>query len=155
MFDYGRLFHVGVRVPDIHAAMAEMGAALNVTWAALQEREQPIWTPDRGLQIVPLKFTYSCEGDQHVELLQGTPDTFWDGRQMPGAHHVGVWVDDVAAETQALIDAGWTLVGAGKRPEDGYGTYTYLAPPSGLIVELVWSAARPMFERWWAGGALA
>ena len=155
MFDYQRMYHLGVRVPDIQVAMTEMGAALNVTWAQLQERQQPIWTPDRGEQIVPLLFTYSCEGPQHVELLQGTPDTFWDGRQQPGAHHVGVWVDDVAAETEALVAAGWALVGAGRKPSDGYGMYTYLAPPSGLIVELVNSAALPMFERWWAGGPMA
>lgn len=155
MFDYQRMYHQGVRVPDIGAAMSEMGAALGVTWAQLQEREQPIWTPDTGVQIVPLKFTYSCEGPQHIELLEGTPGTFWDGRVHPGAHHVGVWVDDVVAETEALVTAGWRLVGAGKPPDQGYGTYTYLAPPSGLIVELVHSAALPMFERWWAGGSLA
>jgi Glyoxalase/Bleomycin resistance protein/Dioxygenase superfamily len=148
MFDYQRMYHQGVRVPDIEVAMAEMGGALGVSWARLQERQQPIWTPGRGVEVVPLRFTYSCEGPQHIELLQGTPGTFWDGTQQPGAHHVGVWVDDVVAETEALVDPVHP-------PEEGYGMYTYLAPPSGLIVELVHSAALPMFERWWAGGDLA
>lgn len=154
MFDYQRMFHQGVRVPDIHAAMDELGAALGVTWAQLQERDMPIWTPERGVEVVPLKFVYSAEGPQHIELLQGTPGTFWDGRVHPGVHHVGVWADDVATETEALVAAGWTLVGAGLPPEQGYGTMTYLAPPSGLIVELVRASALPMFERWWAGGSL-
>lgn len=154
MFDYQRMFHQGVRVPDIHVAMDELGRALGVTWAQLQERDQPIWTPERGAEVVPLKFVYSCEGPQHIELLQGTPGTFWDGRERPGIHHVGVWADDVAAETDALIAAGWTLVGSGLPPDEGYGTMTYLQPPSGLIVELVRAAALPMFERWWAGGSL-
>jgi hypothetical protein len=40
-------------------------------------------------------------------------------------------------------------------PERNYGAFTYVQPPSGLIVELVWSAIEPMFARWFAGGPLA
>jgi hypothetical protein len=39
-------------------------------------------------------------------------------------------------------------------PDKGYGAFTYVQPPSGLIVELVWSAIKPMFDRWFAGGPL-
>ena len=154
MIDYQRTYHLGVRVPDIEAAMAEMGEALNVTWCSLQEREQQVWTPAAGLTTIPLRFTYSAEGPQHVELLEGAPGTIWDGREQPGVHHVGVWVDDVAAETKALVAKGWTVVAAQNAPDRGYGAFTYVAPPSGLIVELVWTAIEPMFQRWFAGGSL-
>lgn len=149
--DWERTFHLGVRVPDLDAAMTEQGEALGLTWAAVQERDQAIWTPATGTVTVPLRFTYSCEGPMHVELLEGAPGSFWDGRQHPGAHHAGVWCDDVAAETERLAGLGWTLVGAARPPGEGYGFFTYLAPPSGLVVELVAGVARPMFERWWAG----
>lgn len=153
--DYQRMYHQGVRVPDIDAAMDEMGSQLGVTWATVQHNPaQGIWTPEHGMQHVPLTFVYSCEGPQHIELLQGPPGTVWDGSEHPGAHHVGVWVDDVAAETQACLDAGWTLAAAGAAPEDGFGVYTYVVPPSGYIVELVWSAVLPRFEAWWAGAPL-
>ena len=33
MIDYQRLFHVGVRVPDLGAAMDEIGHSMGVTWA--------------------------------------------------------------------------------------------------------------------------
>ena len=155
MADYSRLFHTGVRVPDIAAAMDEYGGALGLTWAQLQHRQQGLWTPDRGAHTVDLLFTYSCEGPVHIELLQGEPDTFWDGRNAPGAHHIGLWSDDVAADTQAMIEGGCRLVGAGQPPEAGYGLFSYVAPTSGLIIELVSSAAMPMFDRWWAGGAMA
>ena len=89
--------------------MAELGAALGLTWAGVIEREQAAWTPADGAFTTPLRFTYSCEGPQHVELLQGVPGSLWDGTDQPGAHHHGVWVDDVAAETERLIAAGWTL----------------------------------------------
>ncbi len=154
MIDYRRAYHLGVRVPDIGAAMVELGEPLGVTWCSLQEREQSVWTPDGGLQTIALKFTYSCEGPNHIELLEGAPGTIWDGRVAPGAHHTGVWVDDVAASTGDALAKGWTLVASQRAPEDGYGAFTYVQPPNGLIVELVWSAIEPMFQRWFDGGSL-
>ena len=101
-----------------------------------------------------MKFTYSAEGPQHIELLEGAPGSIWDGRVNPGIHHVGVWSDDVKGETEALIAQGWTLAMAQASPDKGYGAFAYVQPPSGLIVELVWSAIKPMFDRWFAGGPL-
>ena len=153
--DYSRTYHQGVRVPDLDAAMDELGAVLGITWCQPQQREQAVWLPDGGATTIPLRFTYSAEGPQHVELLEGAPGSIWDGRDQPGLHHVGVWSDDVGGETQSLLDAGWTLRLAQRAPEDGFGVFTYVQPPSGLLVELVWSGVRPMFDRWFAGGPLA
>ena len=156
VFDFLRVYHSGVRVPDVHAAMAELGPQLGVTWAEpVSTPGQSVWTPEHGQQHVPLSFTYSCEGPQHIELLEGAPGSVWDGRERPGLHHLGVWSDDVAAETEAFLAAGWTLALAMCSPDEGYGRFTYVQPPgSGLLVELVSSAARPRFENWWAGGSL-
>jgi catechol 2,3-dioxygenase-like lactoylglutathione lyase family enzyme len=150
-----RCFHQGVRVQDLDAAMAELGSMLGVTWCLPQELEQRVWLPDEGVATLPLRFTYSAEGPQHIELLAGPADSIWDGRVQPGLHHVGLWSDDVAGETEALLASGCTLRLAQAAPERGYGVFTYLQPPSGLLVELVWSGIRPMFERWFAGGSLA
>ena len=152
--DYSRCYHQGVRVPDLDAAMDELGAALGITWCSPQTREQGVWLPDEGATTLPLRFTYSAEGPQHVELLEGPPSSIWDGREQPGLHHVGLWSDDVRGETDALLAAGWTLRLAQQAPEAGYGAFTYVQPPSGLLVELVWSAIKPMFDRWFAGGPL-
>ncbi len=152
--DYSRCYHQGVRVPDLDAAMDELGAALGITWCSPQTREQAVWLPDEGATTLPLRFTYSAEGPQHVELLEGPPGSIWDGREQPGLHHVGLWSDDVRGETDALLAAGWTLRLAQQAPEAGYGAFTYVQPPSGLLVELVWSAIKPMFDRWFAGGPL-
>ena len=130
MIDYSRCYHNGVRVAHLETAMQEIGEALGVTWCEPQVREQNVWLPDTGETTIPLRFTYSSQGPQHIELLEGAPGSIWDGRVTPGLHHVGVWSDDVAGDT-------------------------YVQPPSGLIVELVWSAIQPMFERWFAGGPLA
>ena len=154
MLDFTRCYHHGVRVPNLEAAMAEIGAAVGVTWCEAQVREQAVWLPGVGDTTVPLRFTYSAQGPQHIELLEGAPGSIWDGREHPGLHHVGVWSDDVAGDTQAMVDQGWTVLMGQRGPEVGYGAFTYVQPPSGLIVELVMSAIQPMFERWFAGGPL-
>jgi catechol 2,3-dioxygenase-like lactoylglutathione lyase family enzyme len=155
-FDYQQaLFHTGVRVPDLEGAMAALGSSLSLTWAQVVERDQALWTPAGGQHTVPLRFTYSCAGPQHVELLQGAPGSLWDGADLPGVHHLGVWVDDVAAEVERLVAEGWTLAAAQQSPEDGYGVMAYVRSPGGVLLEPVSTAVRPRFERWWSGGAFA
>jgi catechol 2,3-dioxygenase-like lactoylglutathione lyase family enzyme len=155
-FDYqAGLFHVGVRVPDLDAAMLDLTAGLGITWAPVVEREQPVWTPGEGSYTLRLRFTYSCEGPQHIELLQGPAGSVWDGVAGPGVHHHGIWTDDVAAETERLVAVGWTLELAGRAPEEGYGSMTYVRSPSGFLLEPVTSAVRPRFERWWSGAPFA
>ena len=154
MFDFEEIFHIGIRVPNIETAMEEMGEALNLTWAELVENpSQGLWTPDNGQQSIPLKFVYSCEGDQHLELLEGQQGSFWDGNENPGVHHFGVWVDDVKTETERLLGLKWELLGAAKSPDEGFGNMSYLAPSNGTILELVASSNKPRFERWWDGGS--
>jgi catechol 2,3-dioxygenase-like lactoylglutathione lyase family enzyme len=154
IIDYQRAYHQGVRVANIDVAMEELGSTLGVEWCPVQERDQGCWLPDIGLSTLPLKFTYSRGGPQHIELLEGPVGSIWDGSVNPGLHHMGLWSDDVAADTNALVAAGWKLELAQLAPEDGYGGYTYVQPPSGLLVELVSSKIRPRFESWWAGGTL-
>ncbi len=154
MIDYQRIFHTGIRVPNLEQAMDEMGESLGVTWAeARQTDAQAIWTPEDGQRSVPLKYVYSAEGPQHIELLEGPAGSIWDGREDPGVHHVGLWVDDVKAETDACVANGWRVGAAQSSPEEGYGSFTYVIPPSGPIVELVNAAILPFFEAWWAGEA--
>ena len=108
------------------------------------------------MTTIPLRFTYSAEGPQHVELLEGAPGSIWDGREQPGMHHVGLWSDDVRARHRGTSShADGRCASAQRPPEEGYGAFTYVQPPSGLIVEFVTTAVRPMFERWFAGGPLA
>ena len=51
LFDFSQFFHVGIRVPDIDKAMAEIGPAMGVTWASVQDRQMSMWLPDEGLGV--------------------------------------------------------------------------------------------------------
>lgn len=153
-FNFQDLYHVGVRTANIEKAMSELGKSLRITWAEPQVREQPCYLPGKGMTSFPLKFTYSCEGPQHVELLESVPGAPWYGNDAPGVHHMGMWVDDVKATTDRFLAEGWTLEVCGAAPEDGYGSFSYVRAPSGFLLEPVTSAAKPMFEQWWAGGPL-
>lgn len=154
MLDVGELYHHGVRVPDLDEAMDQLGAALGLEWCSVQTSVQSIWTPEEGKHEVPLRFTYSRQGPVHLELLEGAPGSLWDGRTRPGLHHIGFWCDDVRSATEAALHDGWDVVMSQAEPDKGYGAFVYVRPPSGLIVELVWSGIEPMFERWFAGGPL-
>ncbi|MFV0315864.1 MAG: VOC family protein [Microthrixaceae bacterium] len=156
MFDYQRIFHVGVRVHDLKEGMDSIGDSLGLRWAQVIERQQDSWTPEGGASTSTLRFTYSTEGPQHVELLQGDQGSLWDAGDSfgPGLHHSGIFVDSVAETTEALVADGWTLLGAAKSPEDGYGVFSYVRSPTGFLVEPVDESRRSQLEAWWAGGAL-
>ena len=65
-------------MPDIDAAMLEMGEALGVTWCSLQERDQSVRIPQNGLQTVPLSLN---------------PPFWWGGRvRGGGGGGLGCWV---------------------------------------------------------------
>ena len=150
--DYQRLFHTGVRVANLDEAMAELGPTLDVVWAEVRDiPEMPLWTP-AGSTTASLRFTYSCEGPQHVELLEGSAGSIWHAGEEPGVHHVGLWTGDVAAESQDALAAGWTCAAAAMSPDDGFGPWAYLQPPSGMLVELVSTDLLAVFEPWWSAG---
>lgn len=157
MFSYtDSVFHVGVRVRDLDEAMERLGPPLGLTWAPPVERRQKVWRPEVGVTTSTLRFTYSCEGPQHVELLQGEVETPWYAEpDERGVHHLGVWADDVAAATEGFVAAGWTLEASNAPPEDGYGVFSYVRSPVGVLVEPVAASRRQLLERWWAGESMA
>jgi catechol 2,3-dioxygenase-like lactoylglutathione lyase family enzyme len=154
MIDYQRLFHTGFIVGDMREAMDHYGATMGVTWAAPRVIEaMRLWRPTGAFEDLRLEYVYSAEGPQHIELLRGSAGSYYDPATQHG-FHVGIWVDDVGAETEGLLAKGWTIRAAGAGPEDGYGHFSYLLPPGGrMVVELVSQALLPGFEEWWAGAA--
>ena len=148
MIDYQRIFHNGFLVPNLEVAMQEMGASLGVTWATPWSYDpMSYWTP-AGKAETPLLVTYSKQGPQHVELIQGTG--FWASKPGVGIHHIGVWTDNLAAEANALVKQGWVPEAALMSPDEGWGRFCYIRPPSGgMRLELVSTEIKELMESRW------
>ena len=151
----GQLFHVGILVDDLESAMEEVGASTGVTWSSVRDWPMDVWLPGQGYLTMEIALVFSNPGPVRLELIQGSPGTPVAPTEARGAHHLGYWVEDPRAETERLLAQGWTLEMAAAAPEDGYGRFTYVRSPAGLLVEPVGASSRERFEAWWAGGELA
>lgn len=149
MFDLQRAFHTGMAVADLDREMQRMGAALRLDWAPVRHFDPlPFWTPEHGRHEVSVSATYSRQGPLHLELVQGTGSFYAPGGQSQ-ARHLGVWVDDLAAEAGQLVASGWTVCAAGDAPDAGYGAICYIASPDGsLLLELVSTILEPVISEW-------
>lgn len=150
MIDFQRIYHTGMAVSDIHASAAQLGQDLNLEWAPLRVFDPlPFWTPEKGSHSIKVTATYSRQGPQHLELVQGPVGSFYDPALLPDCRHIGVWVDDLPGEIAVLVARGWKVLAAGAAPEQGYGTLAYIAPPMpGLLVELVSTQLLDAITEW-------
>ena len=144
-------FHIGMAVEDVDQCCKQIGEDLNLDWLPIKSFDPlPFWTPEEGLREISVKATYSRQGPQRIEIVQGT-SIFYDPNRLPDSRHVGIWVDDLIEEATRLIDNGWIVLAAGNEPSAGYGTIAYLSPPfPGLMVELVSKQLEPMMNEWFS-----
>ncbi len=154
---WGEVFHVGLRVSDIPQAEADLSQSMGLTFTPTVTIPMTAWVPGVGDQSFELHMSHSKEGPIHLELLQeNTPGSVWDASLGAGLHHIGVWVTDVTAANEALVAEGWVVELAGESPEKGYGAFTYVRSPSGILFEpeSCMGGGKERFANWWAGGNL-
>ena len=155
IIDWGEIFHVGVRVPDLEKAQRELTKITGVHWTTPARLPMNVWDPRAGAsQDCEITISFSVEGPTHIELIQGSPGSYWDAANGgAGLHHFGAWVQDVSRTSEELIAQGWAIELAGSTPENGYGGFTYARSPAGILFEPE-RDSRELFERWYAGGTL-
>lgn len=155
MLELADVFHTGMLVSDLHAGMREVGAALGVAWTAVGDRELPVRGRD-GTTTVRLRFVYSRQGPHRIELIEVAPGSLWDPADVDapsGAHHLGVWCDDLVAGARALEAQGGRFVATLDVPGREFTAFTYHRMPSGELIELVDRRQTDVFAAWFAGGA--
>jgi glyoxalase/bleomycin resistance protein/dioxygenase superfamily protein len=149
------MFHTGVVVADLDAAMEDLSRALGLRWTPVQTHDMRQWRPG-GEQRLTLRFVYSLAPYPLLELIEAQPGTFYE--PVVGAttqlHHVGMWVDDLAAAASGLAGDGFELVAAGV-DDEGHrpARVTFHESAHGLRVELCDAAMRSGFDAWVSGGA--
>ncbi len=135
------LYHVGLIVDDIDAAAERLTAVNGYGWTKPVEATLTITTAD-GDYEVPFKFVYSLQAP-HLELIQQVPGTIWAPVAGTAAHHLGYWVDDLAAAAAGLEQAGYRQEA---RPAgDELSMFAYYTDPAGVRIEIV---DRAMFPDW-------
>ena len=119
-------FHVCTVVPDLEAAMAELTAAIGVSWQAPRDREsgEMRW-----------RLVYSADGPPFIELVEGQPGTPWHSPDGPRLHHFGRFATDLDAGIRAIEEAGGHIETDGREIS---GRWAYLrVPASGALIELI------------------
>lgn len=135
------LYHVGLVVPDIDAAARRLTAAHGYTWTTPISATMEISTADGDIEV-PLRFVYSMQAP-HLELVEEVPGTPWTAPTGAAAHHLGYWVDDLAAAAAQLEAAGYVLEA---RPSgEQLVAFAYYTDPFGVRLELV---DRALFPDW-------
>jgi hypothetical protein len=146
VLDHADLFHTGIVVDDLEAAKVELGEALGVTWHDGGAEIRMIG--DDGARTVRSAYALSIEGPHHVELVQSIEGTVWTVAAPGQAHHLGYWVDDVAATSAALVERGAVPIVAIAMADDRPALCAYLRTPNGLCVEIVDNALRKVLLPW-------
>jgi hypothetical protein len=143
---HDNLFHTGIVVDDLAAAKAELGEALGVTWH--DGGAEICLISDDGARTVRSAYALSIEGPHHVELVQSIEGTVWTAAAPGQAHHLGYWVDDVAATSAALVERGAVPIVAIAMADDRPSICAYLRTKNGLCVEIVDVALRKVLLPW-------
>lgn len=135
------LYHVGVVVADVEATAARLSAVAGYRWTTPMEYTVPVTTPSGDLDV-PFRISFSLQAP-HLELVTEVPATLWTAEPGRATHHVGYWVDDVVATSDALIEAGFAFE-AGPRG-DGPPAFAYHIDADGTRIEIV---DRTVFGDW-------
>jgi hypothetical protein len=150
-----RLFHTGIVVDDLDAAMSVWGGALGLHWAPPKSASTPMECPS-GVVGREVRFTYSLEGPHHIELLEqidaGPYLAVTGGRYI---HHLGYWTRDLAGQSQRLEELGFHRELSGLTADGRIDRAVYhrnpLAP--GMWVEVVDENLVADIEGWMAAAA--
>lgn len=148
------IFHHGVIVDDLEAAMAHFTATMGCTWTPVRAFDpMPVWNAAGEQLTAKLRVVYSHQGPLRMELIESVPGTAYDAMRALGPSHLGVWVDSVADSAEAMLADGWQLVLGGAPAAQGHGAIAYLSKPGSPVIELVARAITPVMEEWWAATA--
>jgi Glyoxalase/Bleomycin resistance protein/Dioxygenase superfamily len=117
------LNHVGIVVPALEPALAELSTQLGFEFTVVFDDDLAVHEPSMGNGLVHLRIAYSAQRPA-LEIIEAVPDTPWSPDQH-GLHHLAYVVDDLDRDSQRL--AGLCPIEVCGRGEDGAlpTTFTY------------------------------
>lgn len=137
------LYHTGLVVPDVEAAMARMSEIAGYRWAKIVSAELLIRMAD-GERVLNLRYAYSLDAP-HIELVQEVPGTPWTATAHAAAHHLGYFCDDVPMTSRRLEAAGFALEACAVTDGTAPSLFAYHLAPTGERIEIVDRSLNPDF----------
>ncbi|MDA3624555.1 VOC family protein [Saccharopolyspora sp. WRP15-2] len=134
-FSLGDLHHVGVVVPDIEQAAADVERIYGMSVAVFDETR--FTCRIRGVEQTSVQRIGLTAGPPpHLELLREVPGSeIWT--PAPGIHHLGFVVDDLASAASEWEQAGAPVWMAGVQRGTCPAGATYHRDPLGQVFELL------------------
>lgn len=137
------LYHTCFSVPDIERARDELGPALDLTWTAIRDAPIRVQGADGEQESVTLRFCYSLQGPPYIELIEGPPGHPYFATPDGGhVHHVGLFVEDLAAAARDYEAAGFPMQFVTVDREGRPAGISYHRNPYGASIELVSTEVR-------------
>jgi hypothetical protein len=140
------LYHIGLTVPDLGAAMEQYAATFGFSWATIHE-STPEVIVDGERRQAEIAVTYSIQGPPYLELVQERRGSIW-GADGFALTHVGFWTEDLSADRRALDESGLVARvhdagGDGRPPRFSYHPFA-----GGLWIELVHTSFKAELADW-------
>jgi hypothetical protein len=141
------LFHVGIVVRDLEAAVARFTDLLGITWGPLQELEASQVSDGAGNDfVVPLRVRCSTQAP-YLELIEEVPGTEWTCNEHSNLHHIAFWSDALTADSQLLTSAKCPVTVSGRRGTQAPSSWVYHQDALGVRIELVDDSMRSAMEQ--------
>ena len=138
----GDLFEIGIVVTDLDAAIETFHKALGYTFSLIVEGVLP--TRDAtGESMPPMRMAVSRERPQ-LELIEAVAGTHLTAPAGTGLHHLGYYVDDLAASSRALTAMGVPFICGGFAGEACPTSWAYHEMADRTLIELVDRQTQPL-----------
>ena len=141
------LYHTGIVVPDLDAAMARLTALTGYRWITPLSYTLPFRTA-AGSRELTSTIVYSVQGP-HLELVQEVPGSPWTAAPGNSVHHLGYFTDDLAETGRMLERNGFTFEMtadvAQPSAESDLALFAYYVDAFGTRIEIV---DRALFPDW-------
>jgi hypothetical protein len=135
-------YHVGIVVPDIAAAQAELTESIGVLWGPVLRLEATDYRDGSGRDLVlPTAMCYSVQ-QPCLELIEELPGSVWVRNEHSNLHHIGFWSDDLTGDSTALTGAGCPLQLCGRSGDHAPVSFAYHRNDLGVRIEIVDTAMR-------------
>ena len=139
-------YHVGIVVPDIAAAQAQLTEFIGVTWGPVLRLEATDYRDGSGRDLVlPTAMCYSVE-QPCLELIEELPGSIWVRNDHSNLHHIGFWSRNLAGDSTALTGSGCPMQLCGRAGDHAPVSFAYHRTDLGVRIEIVDSAMSDAME---------